>query len=65
MADKLVFNCTTGEMEEVAFTPEEIAQRAYEASLPPVISPKTEVEILQEAQDATSSAVDFLIMNSI
>jgi hypothetical protein len=31
----------------------------------PATPPKTELELLQEAQDATSSAVDFLIMNSI
>lgn len=31
----------------------------------PTPPPKTELEILQEAQEATSSAVDFLLMNSI
>lgn len=46
--DKLVLNCTTGEMEEVAFTPEEIAQREYEASLPPIIPAPTGVELLKE-----------------
>ena len=46
--DKLVINCTTGESEEAAFTPEEIAQREYEASLPPAISEPTELELLQE-----------------
>ena len=40
--NKLVLNCTTGETEEVAFTPEEIAQREYEASLPPDIPEPTQ-----------------------
>ena len=61
--DKLVLNCTTGEMEEVEFTPEEIAQREYEASLPPVIPPKTETEILQARVAETQGAIDFIIMN--
>jgi len=42
MMNKLVLNCTTGETEEVAFTPEEIAQREYEASLPPAIPEPTQ-----------------------
>jgi hypothetical protein len=61
--DKLVLNCTTGEMEEVAFTPEEIAQREYEASLPPVIPPKTELELLEEKYTMLQGALDFVIMN--
>lgn len=61
--DKLILNCTTGEMEEVAFTPEEIAQREYEASLPPVIPPKTKTEILQARVAETQGAIDFIIMN--
>jgi hypothetical protein len=63
MADKLIFNCTTGEMEEVTFTPEEIAQRAYEASLPPAILPKTELELLQEKVAINQGAIDFIILN--
>ena len=62
--DKLVFNCTTGETEEVAFTPEEIAQREYEASLPPVIPEPTEVELLKAELDSTREAVNFLLMNT-
>lgn len=48
MADKLVVDCSTGELAEQSFTPEELAQREYEASLPPVIPEPTEVETLQE-----------------
>ena len=62
--DKLIINCTTGETEEVAFTPEEIAQREYEASLPPVIQPPTEVELLKAELESTKEAVNFLLMNS-
>jgi len=63
--DKLVLNCTTGEIEEVSFIPEEIAQREYEASLPPVVPPKSEVELLQAELDSTKEAVNFLLMNLI
>lgn len=48
--DKLVLNCTTGEMEEVAFTPEEIAQREYEASLPPVTPEPTPEERIRDLE---------------
>ena len=61
--DKLVFNCTTGEIEEANFTPEEIAQREYEASLPPVIPEPTELELLQADLDATKETLNFVLMN--
>ena len=60
--DKLVLDCTTGEMEEVAFTPEEIAQREYEASLPPVIPEPTEIEILRLEQARSNVEMIDLVM---
>ena len=60
--DKLVFNCETGEMEEVAFTPEEIAQREHEASLPPVIPEPTEIEILRVEHAQSNVEMIDLIM---
>jgi len=61
--DKLVINCATGEIKESPFTPEEIAQREYEASLPPVVPPKTELELLKEKYAILQGAVDFIILN--
>jgi len=61
--DKLIINCTTKETEEVQFTPEEIAQREYDASLPPVVPPKTELELLKEKYAILQGAVDFIILN--
>jgi hypothetical protein len=43
--DKLIINCTTGEIEEVSFTPEEIAQREYESSFPVLVTPTLEERI--------------------
>ena len=60
--DKLVYNCTTGEIEYVALTPEEIAQREYEASLPPVIPGPTEIEILRLEQAQSNVEMIDLIM---
>lgn len=57
--EKLVINCTTGELEEASFTPEEIAQREYEASLPPVIPPIS----LEERVILQQEAIDFILMN--
>ncbi len=55
--DKLVFNCTTREIEKVAFTAEEIVQREYEASLPiPVQPPATEERLL-----AAEEAINLLL----
>jgi len=31
--DKLIINCTTGEIEEVTFTPEELSQQSAEQQL--------------------------------
>lgn len=45
MVDKLIINCSTRETQKVELTPEEIAQREYEASIPPVSSPTTEDRI--------------------
>ena len=63
--DKLDINCTTGETEEVAFTPEEIAQREYEASLPPVIPEPTEAELLKAELQSTQVALDFMLLNQM
>ena len=60
--DKLIINCTTGEVEEVAFTPEEITQREYEASLPPVIPEPTEIEILRLEQAQSNAEMIDLMM---
>jgi len=57
-------NCSTGEVSERDFTPEEIAQREYEASLPPIVQPKPKMEILQEELEATKEVINFLLMNS-
>jgi hypothetical protein len=57
--DKLIINCSTGETEEADFTPEEIAQREYEASLPPVIQPTS----LEERVLLQQNAIDFILMN--
>jgi len=61
--DKLVLNCTTGEVEEASFTPEEIVQREYEASLPPITPQKSDLEIIQEKLIETQGALDFIVMN--
>jgi hypothetical protein len=61
MVDKLIV--TRDGVAEQNFTPEEIAQRAYEASLPPVIPPKTELELLKEQVTETQGAIDFILMN--
>ena len=60
--NKLICNCTTGKVEFVPLTPEEIAQREYEASLQPVVPPKTELELLQEKYATLQGAMDFIVM---
>ena len=60
--DKLVIDCSSGELTEVAFTPEEIAQREYEASLPPVIPGPTEIEILRLEQAQSNVEMIDLVM---
>lgn len=60
MPDKLII--TSEGIEEATFTPEEIAQREYEASLPPIVKPKSDLEVLQEKYDILQGAVDFIVM---
>jgi len=61
MSDKLVTNCTTGEVTSEDFTADEIAQRAYEASLPPVVPPQTDTERI-EATEKAINAIMTMIM---
>lgn len=56
---KLIINCTTGEMENVPLTPEEIAQREYEASMP---KPSQQIT-LEERISLQQEAIDFILMN--
>ena len=52
MSDKKNINCTTGEITYKSFTTEEIAQREYEASLPPIEPPISEAERIKNLEDA-------------
>ena len=48
--DKISNDCSTGEATELTFTADELAKISYLASLPPVILPKTEIEIMKDTQ---------------
>jgi len=59
---KLVIDCTTEDTEEVVFTPEEIAQREYEASLPHIVAPPSDIDTIKEIQ---SQVVFALVMGGL